>query len=255
MARLLRVASTSIRRRLFASIAPIPVPKTITGLVLWLKADEGPDQTSDGSAITTWADQSDEGNDFTQSEPSKKPTIETGELNSLPIIRFDGDDWLQADTQVFDTAKKYTIFAAAKSPGTFGSSAIILGSMTGSSGVMLAWHGVYENSIFGSITGYLDAYHRDLSADTWHYLTLTVDAVTDTDGPMSLRMDGSLGANGGPSTDKARGANNANTATGGTVSSSSELTGDIAEIVVYDSALSSGDVTTIEDYITDKYNL
>jgi hypothetical protein len=248
-----RIIRTSNRRR--GGGGAVPVPKTIAGLVLWLKADEGPDQTSGGSAITTWTDQSDEGNDFTQTG-TKRPTIETNELNSLPVIRFDGvDDFLEADTQVFDVTKDYTIFAVAKSPNTFDSSAEIIGSMTSSGGVFLAWHSAYSNSIFGSITGSLDAYHSSLSANTWHYLTLTVDSVTGANGPVSLRMDGSLGSNGGPSADKARSANNANTSVGGTTSSSLLLAGDIAEILVYESALSSDDVTTVEDYITDKYGL
>jgi hypothetical protein len=70
-------------------------PTTITGCVLWLKADSL--ALSDGTAVATWADSSGNGNDATQATSGSRPTFQTNEINStLPVIRLDGsDDWMQ----------------------------------------------------------------------------------------------------------------------------------------------------------------
>ena len=60
---------------------------------LWLKADDGVTLTS--SAVSTWADQSGNGRDFTQSTAGYRPTNPSSVQNGLPGVLFDGtDDYL-----------------------------------------------------------------------------------------------------------------------------------------------------------------
>jgi hypothetical protein len=66
------------------------VPTDISGLQLWAAA-RNIDGLSDGEAISTWPDLSGNGNDLTQSG-SQRPTWETNEINSLPCARFDGSN-------------------------------------------------------------------------------------------------------------------------------------------------------------------
>jgi len=88
-------------------------PTDIPGLKLWLKADSL--SLSDGDPVGTWSDSSGNGNDGTQSTGSNKPTYKTAIQNGKPIIRFNSaflnyltfPDFLSAMTagQVFIVVK------------------------------------------------------------------------------------------------------------------------------------------------------
>ena len=67
----------------------------------WYKAD-AITGLSDGDAVDSWVDSSGNGNTLTQSTSGAKPSYETNEVNSLPVVRFDkdaspGDNLLNAD--------------------------------------------------------------------------------------------------------------------------------------------------------------
>lgn len=59
----------------------------------WYKADAINEaaRTSDGDALASWVDSSGNGNTLTQSTLGAKPSYQTNEVNSLPIVRFDKD--------------------------------------------------------------------------------------------------------------------------------------------------------------------
>ncbi len=65
-----------------------------SGLVLWLKANEGPDVLTDNADITTWTDKSTANNDAVQGFPSSPgaspvyPKLKTNIFNFNPIVRF-----------------------------------------------------------------------------------------------------------------------------------------------------------------------
>ena len=63
-------------------------PGTPASLYLWLKGDEL--AGSDGSAITTWPDDSGNNFDFTQPSAGLRPTLNAAELNGLNTVHFDG---------------------------------------------------------------------------------------------------------------------------------------------------------------------
>lgn len=97
-----------LRRPLAAGFSP----SDVSGLSIWLKADNGTGGVSDGDAIGTWTDQSGNAINFTQSTSSKKPLYKTNIQNSLPVGRFDGSDDL-IQTSTFTTINQpYTIFIA-----------------------------------------------------------------------------------------------------------------------------------------------
>jgi hypothetical protein len=57
-----------------------------SGLALWLKADVG--VSTDGSGVTTWADQSGNGRDWTRSGTTgTAPSLVTNVQNGLPVVR------------------------------------------------------------------------------------------------------------------------------------------------------------------------
>lgn len=71
------------------------IPTDLAGLELWLDASDDTTLTLDGSLVTTWADKSASGNDFTQSVTANKPTVVAAAQNGLQGIEFDGvNDYL-----------------------------------------------------------------------------------------------------------------------------------------------------------------
>jgi len=72
-----------------AATEPIPLP-AVSNLRLWLRADKG--LTENGGVVSTWADQSGNFNSAAQPIESQRPTLVTDGLNGRPVLRFDGAD-------------------------------------------------------------------------------------------------------------------------------------------------------------------
>jgi hypothetical protein len=70
-------------------LATVFTPSSIGGLTAWLKADAGTSTTTDGVGIATWSDQSGSANDATQATGAAQPLYKTAIQNGLPIVRFD----------------------------------------------------------------------------------------------------------------------------------------------------------------------
>lgn len=61
-------------------------PAILPGLGLWLDASQI--GGSDNDPVSTWPDMSPNGYDATQSNPTNKPTLKTGVVNGLDVVRF-----------------------------------------------------------------------------------------------------------------------------------------------------------------------
>lgn len=61
-------------------------------LVLWLEAEDLTATLSDTDPISSWPDRSGVANDAVQTTGSLQPLLNTGEINSLATVRFDGGD-------------------------------------------------------------------------------------------------------------------------------------------------------------------
>jgi WD40 repeat protein len=69
-------------------------PSELAGLKLWL--DAGMINQSDGSSVVVWNDKSGNNANFSVNATTNQPTFQTNEINSKPVIRFDGtDDYLE----------------------------------------------------------------------------------------------------------------------------------------------------------------
>lgn len=86
-----------------------------TGLVLWL--DAGADVTKDGSdKVTAWGDRSGFFNHVSASGTTAAPTWIADVINGRPVLRFDGiDDLLSAPSQI--ASDNFTLFAVIKATG------------------------------------------------------------------------------------------------------------------------------------------
>ena len=96
-------------------------PASISGLKLWVKADTGlykdaaktQPATTNGDAIYTWADQSGNGYDFTQSTLANRPTLATSAQNGLSAVAFDGTNSAMVTASFTALSQPNTVFIVA----------------------------------------------------------------------------------------------------------------------------------------------
>ena len=69
-------------------------------LTAWYKADSI--SGSDGDPVSSWSDSSGNGNDLAQGTSARQPTLQTEELNSLSVVRFDGVNDIISDADIAD---------------------------------------------------------------------------------------------------------------------------------------------------------
>jgi hypothetical protein len=90
-------------------------PLLIPNLGLWLKADAGVTLVS--GAVNAWADQSGNGRDFSAPAGANRPAY-SGTLNGLPVLTFDGGtDYLQGNAASLNIARNVsglTVIAVVK---------------------------------------------------------------------------------------------------------------------------------------------
>lgn len=79
-----------------------------TNLSLWLKADLGPDNTTNGGDVDTWEDRS-ASNDVTAPSASTRPNYATNVVNYNPAVNFDGVDEELRGTAGFYTLGYYAV--------------------------------------------------------------------------------------------------------------------------------------------------
>ena len=233
-------------------------PASLPGLALWLKAD-AITGLSDGDPVGSWADSSSAGNDTSQTDSAKKPLYKTNILNGLPVVRFDGsNDTLDAvDADSLDI-KRATFFAVLtfRGAGT-GNHIWLMKNATGTGGACAcgglrysATHKWQYDVNAGS--GWQDAPSNTvLNDDDWHILAATYDGSS-----VQLYLDGA--------------GDGSHAETGDIMSTTGKLQVggynasfggseyaqcDIAEILVYDNAMSTTDRQLVEQYLNEKYNL
>jgi hypothetical protein len=69
-------------------------------LTAWYKADSI--SGSDGDPVSAWVDSSGNGHDVAQATAIRQPTLQTNELNSKPVVRFDGANDIISDGDISD---------------------------------------------------------------------------------------------------------------------------------------------------------
>ena len=235
-------------------------PPDIAGLQLWLKAD-AITGLNDGDALTTWEDSHTSNNDFTQATAGKKPTYQTNEINGLPVVRFDGTDVLTAAN--FLSSSEGTIFAVVRHTTALQDNQTLLASGDEGSNFYYVWTRSYSTSatpnaevsqknsdtvdaLYGSTTivagtTYLMTWHSSGTAYSLRVngaaetLTIVTGANTgDWFGDTSLLDNFSLGA----------------------IKRALEtgfLKGDVGEVIMYDTGLSAGDITSVETYLNARW--
>jgi hypothetical protein len=216
------------------------------GLSLWLRADEGV-ITSSGN-VTALADQT--GNyTLSQTTSTNQPTYVASDVNGLPALRFNGNQWLASPgTLAPGLNQDMTIITVGMTTNpSAGAYSLYLGQNNGTSYINRA--AGYDGSEIFDTADSEALGGLDPTAGTFVAETATLDSTltsvtfyqngvqTDTgtlSGVQNLSAGITLGAAGG-------GGNG--------------WQGDIAEVLVYDHKLSSTELQQIGVYLTNKYGL
>lgn len=218
----------------------------VAGCWFWGKANSLALSNSD--PVGTWADQSGNSNDLTQSTSGSKPLYKTNVLNSLPVVRFDGiDDNMTSPLsngspcQLNGANVNCTMFIVVKATGSTPEDLIDAGTLNQS---------VLQHSGASSVLAYAGGV---LSASATPGDFTVYYVVWGAGDPGSV-----LGVNGVETTGNAGGANLYNTG-GVTVGSggggSFPAACDIAEVIIYNTALGTTDRGTVYTYLKTKYGL
>ena len=230
------------KRAALSTWSELPVT---ANLELWLDANDSSTITLNGSTVSQWDDKS--GNDYhvSQGTASNQPTLTSSVLNSKNVLRFDGGDYLtNASATPVGGSTNRTIFVVFNYTGSDIRYAFMLGPSAGSAGdnfgitQEIAVRVQFGNRIWSSSVG-----------SSHSIVSIVLDGTSTTD--ISAWQNGtSLGVSSTLS-------NTVNTQSSFGVGGqgASMLIGDVAEVLVYSSALSTSDRESVESYLSNKWGI
>ena len=269
------------------------LPEQIAGLQLWLDASDAAtlfDATTGGSLVAAdgtvarWEDKSGNARHMTQSTSGSRPTRKTAIQGGKDVLRFDGSDdsmSVSSSTSMFNFLHDgdSTTFIVFKPDGTSASDRVDFllnnnianGSIDGKTGFYIRWDnnrsGVAGNRAIPVIANngnprFAGVPNVDTFApDSAHVLSFVGDMAQSTvgnrgvlrrNGGSALSLDTSATGNAAVPT-----ANASHNMTLGRQANTSDgfYDGDIAEIILYDSALSSTDREAVENFLLAKWGI
>lgn len=219
------------------------LPSEIAGLKLWLRAD-AITGLSDAQAVASWNDDSGGGYHATQGTAGLRPLYKTNILNGKPVVRFDGSNDQLVNAAFFDFGNEYTVFAVAMFANLAGSNQAILDvhDNVDTNTRFMLFHDAGA-SFFRSIGGStITTIGADLTDGVFRLLTGRASLSDGT----RFYVNGTSVANGAHS-----GTNTKTTSgflLGGLLGVGYPLNGDIAEIAIFDSALSDANLAKLNVY-------
>jgi hypothetical protein len=231
-------------RQFGALIGAAFVPTDIAGLLAWYKADSL--ALNDNDAVSSWADSGGSlGLAATQATSGNRPVYKTNIQNGLPVVRFDGtDDYLQTATFGSDQAQPTTWFVVTKNTATDSTQRhVIDGShATGTKRQAIGRRNSSGNKWFVWAATFLLNGADDTN---WNIFTAILNGASS-----SHQVNAATAANGNAGTQVLNGitigANN--------VSPFSNCwTGDVGEVLLYSGSLSSGDQTSVRNYLNGRW--
>lgn len=238
------------------------LPSDIGGSTLsgWYKSDTGLGGLSDGDAVTTWKDATNNGNNLTQSTAGSKPSLVTGivALNNASVLRFEKDP--DAGDNLFSTdfggdfepgTGDFFIALVAKFPSS-GTQFIMTKADSGTQGLNLFISGsnlIFRPQTSGGTTNNLNQnnvvdtdYHLIVCRRVSSVITANFDGVAFTTDNGSKVNDGDLN-------------NDSNFHLGSTSTQGLDADMDVAETFIGVGTLSDNDRLRVEGYFAHKYGL
>lgn len=225
-----------------------------TGLTLWLRADEG--ITSSGGLVSNWADQSGNSNDLAQGAASEQPTLVSNAINYNEAIDFESDNI--EGTGGFYTEEYFLVIKPDNAINNSTTNGYVLGfEASQSGGFFIGDENFVGNDLFGQT---MNTAGYDISATTPttisndNVIVFNVRNNLDTS-PTAQEMF----ANGTAYTESSAGThadftNNA-IRIGNNFSEDRPYSGLVAEVLSYDTRLSTAIRRDVESYLALKYGV
>lgn len=238
------------------TITPVAVPNGIypPATALWIKADTG--VTTDSGGVNQWNDQSGNGNNLVQGfGPPFEPQLAANPFNGEPVVRFAATNLTYlsaADAPSLEISGDMSIFAVMNFATLAGNTNGMIVSKTSLSlpapydyYVRPAQVQLYRGN--GSTYGFANSTNVP-STGVPHLLDVVMQGNT-----VSHRLDAGPGGVGSISTPIADTAQPLYI--GARSDAFDRLTGDMAELIVIGSAVSSNDLASLENYLITKHRL
>jgi hypothetical protein len=200
-------------------------PSSISGLSLWLKADSIVG-LNDGDTVSSWTDQSSYVNNAIQLTANLMPLYKTNILNGKPVVRFDGSNDEMAISQGITHG---TTFVVGKRSSTSSPFAEVGGGS------------------IGNRRGLIGLYYPAYATYDEYYVNGT-SVPNGGSGAINTQL---IFTGRSPSTP----VNSTTFRLGYGSPSYAYLNGDIAEMIIYDTSLSSTNRQLIESYLQNKYGI
>lgn len=222
-----------------------------SGMSLWLKSDSG--ITKDASnGVAAWADQSGLAtpNNVAQSNSGIRPIVVDGVANGKPVVRFNSQNQiLQSSGLVQSGTGSFTCFAAV----TFNSVPANANQYVFWNGDASSGYGMWINTFQKLRTGWGGGSYATITSSSAALTSqLYVIGSRFTAGTNhQVWINGNLTGTGARTTSNFGAGvfsvgNNSNSSTSG-------MTGDVAEILIYSRALSDAEVTSVGNYLSSKW--
>jgi hypothetical protein len=227
-------------------------PAQILSLALWL---DGADQTAESMDIisnkcASWLDKSSNGYIFPQPDAAKRPATNTHLLNGLPVLTFDGtNDWLQSTDAGLLTlpGSNATVFVVARQSAA-AQERIFTFATSGNSTRSTLRFNASEGCSFNNNSSGTMVTAPSMRTNDFNIIYALHSSTTQ-----------SIGANGGSSADNSSATNEGSIAYC-TIGADGQgttnfLTGDIAEIIIYNRALTATEHSQIVRYLYGKWGV
>jgi len=233
-----------------AVAAELWTPAELSGVQLWLDADDATTITESSGNVSQWDDKSGNGNHVTQAAASAQPSYLATGLNGLPALSFDGtDDTMATTTAAMPTGNSpRSLFVVYQPQATTSSHSIAGQSLTGtrSSWFMLQFR---NDAVKGD--PYFAGFQDDLTDSQTPTTTAKIGAVTYDGTTTTLFRTGSQ---------VAQDTKTLNTESGifriGSSAGNSEFANMLfSEAVGVNSSLSTADREKVKGYLAHKWGL
>jgi hypothetical protein len=235
---------TSTRLRLYINDSGLPATLTNPDeLAIWLRADVGLNY-SGGAQVERWEDLSGHGFAVANGIFSRHPRRINSAINGEPVVRFTGAHELRAVSD-FVALSEATVFTIAKNNEASHVGQIVSNCSDGGNNQFRFEGTERQVFFFGEQNGLNETVALDAPTTTEHLLSVVLS-------------DSALGVflNGQPQASVATSTNGTwNFGQVGARCSSEYLRGDIAEIMIYKTALSDAQRQQVEAYLMSRYGL
>ena len=237
-----------------------------TDMALWLRADDVACST-DGDAVSSWADRSSQGNDASQTSSTYRPVCaqSSSELGGQPAVRFGSEDsitMLTCGSPIYSSGAGLTVFLVITNVATPASSEanwiFDYGQWSGR-GFGLRPGYMYTPTNWGGklTTGFGWSHLMQLSIVFGDSQTVSIDGTALEESTITLSaLDNETIAWQPVATSVATGGAFTIGAASNYTSQADRFGGfDLAELIVYTTALSSDEIRRVEQYLDKRYEL